>query len=88
MTTKTTKAIRRESSELVRFKRGFRNVIVTLGPGNLIGFHTKGTRTHYETTIGACVSMAVKQFAAAREAEKAAKRKAEGKPPLRTRRFV
>jgi len=86
--TKTTKAVKRESSELARYKRELRNVIVILGPGNLIGFRIKGLRTTLETTVGACVSMAAKQLAAARESEKAAKRKAEGKPPLRTRRFV
>ena len=86
--TKTTKAVRRESSELARYKREFRNVIVILGPGNLIGFRIKGLRTTLVTTVGACVSMAARQKAAARQAEIDAKRKAEGKSPRRYRRFV
>jgi len=85
--TPTTRPIIRLSSDVAR-GRGGRRTVVRLGPGDLIAFKEFGRRTWYETTIGACKSTAIKQVVAARLAEKAAKRKAEGKPPLRTRRFA
>lgn len=69
--TPTTKPTVRESSE--RISR--RNCIVILGPGNLIAFRLKGTRKAYETTVGACYSMAVRQHVIATKAAKAAARK-------------
>lgn len=70
--TPTTKPTVRESNE--RLDR--RNIVVILGPGNLLGFRLKGTRRVYETTIGACASLAIKQHVAAERARKAAARKA------------
>lgn len=70
--TPTTKATVRLSN--ARFDG--REVVVILGPGNLIGFRSKGRRTVCETTVEACMSMAVKQAVAARKAAKKAARKA------------
>jgi hypothetical protein len=61
----------RESSE--RLDR--RSIVVILGPGNLLGFRLKGTRRVFETTIGACASLAIKQHVASERARKAAARK-------------
>jgi hypothetical protein len=69
--TPTTKPVVRESSE--RLDR--RNVVVIVGPGNLIGFRLKGTRRTFETTIAACAHLAMKQWAVAERARKAAARK-------------
>lgn len=70
--TPTTKPTVRESSE--RLDR--RNIVVIIGPGALIGFRLKGTRRTFETTVGACASLAIKQFVNAERARKAAARKA------------
>lgn len=72
MTTLTTKPVIRESYE----KLDRRNTIITLGPGNLISFRAKGRRKAYETTIGACADMAIKQYVFAEKKRKAAERKA------------
>ena len=42
-----------------------RPIIVSLEPGDLIGFRLKGTRTAYRTTILACYSLAARTYAAA-----------------------
>lgn len=68
--TPTVKPVIRESNE--RIDR--RNVVVILGPGNIIGFRMKGRRKVYETTIGACAHMAIKQHVLA---ERAAKKRAK-----------
>lgn len=70
--TPTTKPVIRESNE--RLDR--RNVVVIVGPGNLLGFRLKGTRKTFETTVGACCHLAMKQHAAAEYARKKAARKA------------
>lgn len=42
-----------------------RDVTITLGPGNKIRFQLKDQRTVYQTTIGACVYVAIRQFVVA-----------------------
>lgn len=64
--------IRLSDDRLGRFGR---QLVVILGPGNLIGFRESGCRKTYTTTIGACAAMAVKQTAIAERAAEAAKRK-------------
>ena len=49
-----------------------RNVVVIIGPGNLVGFRLKGTRHIYSIPLLAVYAMAVK-------AEVAAKKTAKGK---------
>lgn len=49
-----------------------RNIVVILGPGELIGFRLKGTRKVYTTTVTAIYQRAV---IAERRAEQEAKRK-------------
>jgi hypothetical protein len=71
--TPTTKPVTRESNE--RLDR--RNIIVIVGPGNILAFRLKGTRRTYETTIGACASLAIKQWANAERARRLALRKAK-----------
>jgi len=51
--------------------RGLR-VVVSLEPGDVIGFRSERTRRTYYVTVGACFDMAVRQQVAA---ERAAKRK-------------
>jgi hypothetical protein len=53
-----------------------RAIVVIVGPGSLLGFREHGTRKVYETTAGACYSLAVKQHVAAVKAAKLAARKA------------
>jgi hypothetical protein len=77
MTTKTTKAVNRESTDGERDRGIMRNWIVTIGPGNLIVFRLKGCRARYETTVGACASLALRQWANAERARKLAARKAK-----------
>lgn len=66
MTTKTTKAVIRESSAV----DAHRNIIIIVGPGELIGFRLKGTRKVYTTTVSACYVKAVR---AEMESKRAAK---------------
>jgi hypothetical protein len=73
--TPTTKRTVRESSETSHYKRQYRNIIVIVGPGNLMGFKLKGCKTVFETTVGACMSLAIKQQVQAEKAAKALKRK-------------
>jgi hypothetical protein len=47
-----------------------RRIVVTLAPGDLIGFREEKTRTTYWTTLAACADLAVKQHSAAVRAEK------------------
>lgn len=58
-----------------RLGRFGRELVVILGPGELIGFREKGRRKIYTTTIGACAAMAVKQTVAAAKAAKRQRRK-------------
>jgi hypothetical protein len=70
--TKLLKNVRRETGRV--YDRG-RSLIVTLEPGDVIGFRPKGTRKTWKTTLGACFLMAVKaQVDADRIAKKAARR--------------
>lgn len=73
--TPTHKPVVRESNE--RIDR--RNVVVIVGPGNIIGFRMKGRRKVYETTIGACAHLAIKQAVFAERAAKKAKKDAKKK---------
>ena len=77
MTTKTTKAVHRESTDGERDRGTYRQWIITVGPGNLLGFRLKGTRRVYDTTVGACASLALRQWANAERARKLAARKAK-----------
>jgi hypothetical protein len=52
-----------------------RNVIVTIGPGDIISFRLKGCRKSVTTTLAATFHMAVKaEVAAKRAAKKGARR--------------
>lgn len=75
--TPTTKATKRVSSDRWRG----RNIIVIVGPGNLIGFRLKGTRKTYETTAYNCMEMAARAQA---NHERIEKLKAKGKYNPRT----
>lgn len=68
------KSVTRLSTD--RLGRFGRQLVVILGPGELIGFREHGCRKVYTTTIGACAAMAVKQQAMADRLARAAKRKA------------
>lgn len=75
------RAVTRRTIAPVTGSRG-RRIVVTLYPGDAIGFREEGTRHTYLTTIGACYSLAVKQEVAAtrqaKAAEKAARKKNGG----------
>ena len=51
-----------------------RNVIIRIGPGDVIGFRLKGCRKWIETSLVACYHMAAKAEAAAKRAEKRKRR--------------
>jgi hypothetical protein len=68
--TKLLKNVWRETGRV--YDRG-RSLIVTLEPGDVIGFRAKGTRKTWKTTLYSCFIMAVK---ARVEADKAAKKAA------------
>lgn len=53
-----------------------RRFVVTLEPGDVIGFRAERTRRTFYTTLAACFDMACRQQIAA---DKAAKRKEKGK---------
>lgn len=65
--TPTTKPVSRVSTA----RDAGRQIVITIGPGELIGFRLKGTRTTWETTVGACYTMAVKAEVQRRKLEKA-----------------
>lgn len=71
MTTPTHRPVSRLSTA----RDAGRNIIIIVGPGELLAFRLKGTRRIYTTTVGACYCLAVKAETRARQAEKAAKRK-------------
>jgi hypothetical protein len=52
-----------------------RRIVVILGPGDIIGFRAERTRRVFETTIAACMDMAVRQQVAADRATRKAARK-------------
>lgn len=53
-----------------------RETVITLYPGGVIGFRSKGRRHEYTVSVEACFSLAVKAEAEAQRKAKAAKRKA------------
>lgn len=55
-----------------------RRIVVTLAPGDVIGFRYERTRRTWYTTIAACMDMAVRQTVIAERAEK--KRRRGAKP--------
>ena len=55
--TSLTKQVRRKT---VAAHRG-RRVVVTLAPGDVIGFRFERTRTTFWTSLAACMDMAVRQ---------------------------
>jgi hypothetical protein len=52
-----------------------RQYVVTLAPGDIIGFRDVRSRTTYWLPLAACYAQAVRAEVARRRAEKAAKRK-------------
>jgi UDP-3-O-acyl-N-acetylglucosamine deacetylase len=79
-----TKQVRRKT---VAAHRG-RRVVVTLAPGDVIGFRFERTRTTYWTSLAACMDMAVRQEVAAslRAKKKGAARCAAGNSAARFHR--
>lgn len=71
MTTMLNKTVKRKTFGSHRGRR----FIVTLEPGDIIGFRAERTRKTFYTTLAACYDMAVRQFVVA---EKAAKKKRKG----------
>lgn len=74
MTTPLRKAIRRVSAGNGVNRRQF---VVTLAPGDLIGFRDLRSRTTYWLPLAACYAHAVAADVARRRAEKAAARQAK-----------
>lgn len=58
MTTELKKPVKRQTTHAVDNRR---KVVVTLYPGDTIGFRLHRTRTEYVTSIAACYCMAVAQ---------------------------
>lgn len=85
MTTKSTRAVTRESSAFVR-DRGLRAVVVTI-VGSYLELRPKGTRKSETLDIAAAWGIALKQRMAREKAERTAERKAKKagivKPALR-----
>jgi hypothetical protein len=75
MTTKSTRAVTRESSAFVR-DRGLRPIIVTV-TGSIIELRAKGLRQREALDLAACYSIAVKQRLNSEKAERAAAKKAK-----------
>jgi hypothetical protein len=76
MTTKSTRAVTRESSAFVR-DRGLRPIIVTV-TGSILELRAKGLRQREVLDLASAYSIAVKQRLASEKAERAAARKAKG----------
>lgn len=70
--TELTKRVKRRTLAPHRGRR----IVVTLEPGDLIGFRLERTRRTWYTTLGACMDMAVRQTVVAERREKANARKA------------
>lgn len=66
MTTELRKAVSRRT---IAPHRG-RRVVVTIAPGDVIGFREERTRKTYWVSLGACFDMAVKLEVARQRAEK------------------
>lgn len=69
--TDLTKALRRRSIGRHHGKR----FVVTLEPGDVIGFRLERTRKTFYTTLAACFDMAVRQEVSAVKRERIAQRK-------------
>jgi len=52
-----------------------RRTVVTLAPGDVIGFRAERTRKTYWTSLAACMDMAIKQEVAALRAAKIVKKR-------------
>jgi hypothetical protein len=65
----------RPVSRLSTARDAGRQIVIIIGPGELIGFRLKGTRKVLETTVGACYCMAAKALALRVKQEKINKRK-------------
>jgi hypothetical protein len=81
VTTKSTRAVTRESSAFVR-DRGLRPIIVTI-TGSILELRAKGLRQREALDLAACYSIAVKQRLASEKAERAAARKAKAQGRVR-----
>lgn len=74
--TKTTKPVRRVSSEYVRDRSKMRALVVTIYPGNFIGLRMLGTRREETIGLRSCYDLAVKMRVYHERAEKAKAKKA------------
>jgi hypothetical protein len=72
MATKLTKEVRRSATGLGVNRRPF---VVTLAPGDVIGFRDAKTRRTYWTTLQHCYALAVRQTVAWEKAQKAKAKK-------------
>lgn len=71
MTTELKRAVTRRTTSAHRGRR----VVVTIAPGDIIGFREERTRKTYWIELGACFDMAVKREVARIKAEKQQARK-------------
>lgn len=58
--TKLKKPVRRVSDEWVREQGKLRPIVVSVYPGDVIGFRLLGTRREERTTVRACRDLAIK----------------------------
>jgi len=72
MATELTKEVRRKSSGLGINRRQY---MVTLAPGDTIGFRDLRTRKTFWTSLAACYAMAVRQEVAFEKSQKAKAKK-------------
>lgn len=68
------KPVRRKSEAVIRDCGKYRQLIVVLYPGDIIGLRPAGTRREEMTTLAAVYGLAVKQRVAKERAEKMAKK--------------
>jgi len=74
--TDLTKVVRRRTGETVRDAGKLRRVVVTLHPGDLIGFRLEGNRTTEYLSVGAGHALALRMRVQAERADKARAKKA------------
>lgn len=77
MTTKLTKAVRRESQELEREKGKLRPIVVTLYPSGIIGTRLLGLRQEETISLAAVHHLATKSRVLRERSEKAKAKKAK-----------
>lgn len=74
--TKLKKPVRRISDEWVREQGKLRPIVVSVYPGDVIGFRLMGTRREERTTIRACRDLAIKLRVRSEKREKKAAKEA------------